>query len=106
MNLLQKISKLFRTGNPSGDVLDVFPFLRFIMPGLAGYRERKSGTESGQKFLRVSKCKSEYKRTVDEEENHLDATQYFIELVIGSTCLGHHHYAHRRELETILLITT
>jgi len=52
MTLLQKISKLFRTGNPSGDVLDVFPFLRFIMPGLAGYRERKSGTEFGQKFLR------------------------------------------------------
>jgi hypothetical protein len=63
LGLLQKISKLFRTGNPSGDVLDVFPFLRYIMPGLAGYRERKIGTESGQKFLRVSKCKSEYKRT-------------------------------------------
>jgi len=63
MALLQKISKLFRTGNPSGDVLDVFPFLRYIMPGLAGYRERKAGTESVQKFMRVSKCKSEYKRT-------------------------------------------
>jgi hypothetical protein len=62
MGLLQKIKMLFRTGNPSGDVLDVFPFLRFIFPGLAGYRERKSGTLSGQKFFRVSKCKSEYKR--------------------------------------------
>jgi hypothetical protein len=63
ITLLRKINRLFRTGNPSGDVLDVFPFLRFIMPGLAGYRERKTGTESGQKFFRVSKCKSEYKRT-------------------------------------------
>lgn len=63
MTILQKISKLFRTGNPSGDVLDVFPFLRFIMPGLAGYRERKIGTESTQHFMRVSKCNSKYKRT-------------------------------------------
>jgi hypothetical protein len=55
MTLLQKISRLFRAGNPSGDVLDVFPFLRFIMPGLAGYQERKSGTEYAHKFLRVSK---------------------------------------------------
>jgi hypothetical protein len=42
---------------------------------------------------------------IDEEENQLDATQYFIELVIVSTCFGH-HYAHRQELETIPLDTT
>jgi hypothetical protein len=42
---------------------------------------------------------------MDEEENQLDATQYFIELVIGSTCFGH-HYAHPQELETIPLVTT
>jgi len=64
MTLLQKISRLFRTGNPSGDVLDVFPFLRFIMPGLAGYRERKSGTEYGHQFLRESV--REHMRTFDE----------------------------------------
>jgi hypothetical protein len=34
---------------------------------------------------------------VDEEENQLDATDYFIELVIGSTYFGH-HYAHLQEL--------
>jgi hypothetical protein len=34
-----------------------------------------------------------------EEENQLDDTQYFIALVIGSTCFGH-HYAHRQELAT------
>jgi hypothetical protein len=27
---------------------------------------------------------------LDEEENQLDATQYFIALVIGSTCFWHH----------------
>jgi hypothetical protein len=33
------------------------------------------------------------------EENQLDATQWFIDLVIISTCFGH-LYAHRQELET------
>jgi hypothetical protein len=33
----------------------------------------------------------------DEEENQLDATQYFIELVKGSTCFGQ-NYAHLQEL--------
>jgi hypothetical protein len=40
-----------------------------------------------------------------EEGNQLDARQYFIALVIGSTCFGH-HYAHHQELATIPLITT
>jgi len=38
-------------------------------------------------------------------KNQLDATYYFIELFIGSTCFGH-YYAHHQELTTIMLITT
>jgi hypothetical protein len=38
-----------------------------------------------------------------EEENQLDATQCFIELVICSTCFGH-VYAHHQELATVLLV--
>ena len=38
-----------------------------------------------------------------EEENQLDATQCFTELVIYSTCFGH-VYAHHQELATILLV--
>jgi methyl farnesoate epoxidase/farnesoate epoxidase len=52
--LLQKITRLFRVGNPSGDILDVLPFLRFIFPDLGGYRERSIGTVEAQKFIRVS----------------------------------------------------
>jgi hypothetical protein len=37
---------------------------------------------------------------INKEENQLDATQYFIALVISSTCFGH-HYAHHQELATI-----
>jgi hypothetical protein len=53
--LLHKITRLFRTGNPSGDVLDVLPFLRYFFPSLAGYRERNIATVGGQKFFQVSK---------------------------------------------------
>jgi hypothetical protein len=38
-------------------------------------------------------------------ENQLDATYYFIVLLIGSTCFGH-YYAHHQEIATIMLITT
>ena len=43
---------------------------------------------------------SYYKR---REENQLDASESFIELIICSTCFGH-LYAHRQELETILVL--
>ena len=35
----------------------------------------------------------------------LDATSYFIVLLIGSTCFGN-YYAHHQELATMMLITT
>jgi len=38
-------------------------------------------------------------------KNQLDATYYFIVLLIGSTCFGH-YYAHHQELATVMLITT
>ena len=40
---------------------------------------------------------------VRREESQLDATEWFIALVICSTCFGH-LYAHRQELETILML--
>ena len=41
-----------------------------------------------------------YKR---REENQLDATECFIAIIIRSTCFWH-SYAHRQELETILML--
>jgi hypothetical protein len=37
------------------------------------------------------------------EENQLDATEWFIALIIYSTCFGH-FYDHHQELETILVL--
>ena len=38
-------------------------------------------------------------------KNQIDATFYFIVLLIGLTCFGH-YYAHHQELATIMLVTT
>ena len=40
-----------------------------------------------------------------KNKNQLDATYYFIVLLIGSTCFGH-YYAHHQDLATMMLITT
>ncbi|XP_069672282.1 methyl farnesoate epoxidase-like [Periplaneta americana] len=76
--LLQKITRLFRTGNPSGDILDVLPFLRFFMPRLAGYRERKVGTVDAQKFFKQSI--REHMETLDENDPRDFIDLYLIEM--------------------------
>ena len=38
-----------------------------------------------------------------DKENQLDATEWFIALIICSTCFGH-FYAHHQELETICVL--
>ena len=43
--------------------------------------------------------------TLCREKIQLDTTQWFIELIILSTCFGH-YYAHHQELEIIQVITT
>jgi len=40
-----------------------------------------------------------------KNKNQLEATYYFIVLLIGSTCFGH-YYAHHQELAIIMLINT
>ena len=42
---------------------------------------------------------------IKKNKNQLDATYYYIVILIGSTCFGH-YYAHRQELATMVLITT
>ena len=40
-----------------------------------------------------------------KNKTQLDATYYFIVIMLGSTCFGH-HYAHHQEFTTIALVTT
>jgi len=55
-------------------------------------------------FTAAITCHYKYK-IILKNKNQLDATYYFIVLLIGSTCFGH-YYAHHQELATIVLITT
>jgi hypothetical protein len=64
-----------------------------------------SGTPAGQQDGQP--CSTAALRAPNslKNKNQLDATYYFIVLLIGSTCFGH-YYAHHQELTTIMLITT
>ena len=55
--------------------------------------------EQGNFFDPIHEVMSNKRR----EENQVDATEYFIALIICSTCFGH-LYAHHQELETILVL--
>ena len=51
---------------------------------------------------KISKCLPNYRVCV-EKKNQLDATEWFIALIICSTCFGH-FYAHHQELENICVL--
>ena len=48
-------------------------------------------------------CLSVHRCICVEKKNHLDATEWFIALIICSACFGH-IYAHHQELETICVL--
>ena len=50
----------------------------------------------------VRECLERSKLSV-KKKNHLDSTEWFIALIICSTCFGH-FYAHHQELETICVL--
>jgi len=64
-----------------------------------------SGQVPEQAFVDNVLCVGPCVVVITAEKNQLDATYYFIVLLIGSTCFGH-YYAHHQELATIMLITT
>jgi len=48
-------------------------------------------------------CLSVHRCTCVEKKNQLDATEWFFELIICSTCFGN-FYVHHQELETICVL--
>ena len=56
-------------------------------------------------LLRDNSCIIYRYKTELKNKIQLDATYYFIMLMLGSTCFGH-HYAHHQELTTIAFVTT
>ena len=56
-----------------------------------------------QDFYTPALTYRENRYTTVEKKNHLDATEWFIALIICSTCFGN-FYAHHQELETICVL--
>jgi hypothetical protein len=53
--------------------------------------------------LELDVCLSMHRCICVEKKNQLDVTEWFIALIICSTCFGH-FYAHHQELETICVL--
>ena len=53
-DLLQKLNRAFRAGNPTGGILLVLPVLKRIIPGLVGHTEAMNSLHDMQEFFRVS----------------------------------------------------
>ncbi|KAK2703313.1 hypothetical protein QYM36_018226, partial [Artemia franciscana] len=62
-DLLSKVDASFRSGGATGGYLNMFPWLRFIIPRLSGYLDMKESVESLQDFL---------KETIKEHKTSLD----------------------------------
>ena len=54
---------------------------------------------SGKNYFEFDVCLSVHRCICVEKKNQLDATEWFIALIIRSTYFGH-FYAHHQELET------
>jgi hypothetical protein len=64
-------------------------------------KEQKDKTQTQKNELDV--CLSVHRCLCVEKKNQLDATEWFIALIICSTCFGH-FYAHHQELKTICVL--
>jgi hypothetical protein len=54
LTLLEKTRRFFRSGNPSGGIVNIFPILKTIAPGLSGHTEAMESLLDMQNYFRVS----------------------------------------------------
>jgi hypothetical protein len=54
LTLLEKVNRLFRSGNPSGTLPNIFPILKVIAPRLSGHTEATESLLDMQNYFRVS----------------------------------------------------
>ena len=53
-DLLSRIKENFRSGNPTGGIVALFPILKRIAPGLSGHKKAADNLHELQEFFRVS----------------------------------------------------
>jgi hypothetical protein len=57
---LEKLRLLFRSGNPGGGIIGIFPILMTVAPVLSGYAKMMATTSDLQEFFRVSVVISDF----------------------------------------------
>jgi hypothetical protein len=95
-----------RIGNEATSLLGMLHYDAWkLSDGVTSQQYRAENLKSHRKCISymctysLNECLSVLRRWY-EERNQLDATQWFIELMIRSTCFGQ-HYAHHQELDTL-----
>jgi len=78
-------------------------YLHHILYNACDHRPKFVVKKSGNIFSRINQFISRVQNFKRREEKHLDATEWFIALIICSTCFGH-LYAHHQKLETIFVL--
>jgi len=69
-----------------------------VVEGSSGQR-----LENHYRLRRLDVCLSVHRCICVQKKNQLDASEWFIALIICSTCFGH-FYAHHQELENICVL--
>ncbi|XP_069672280.1 methyl farnesoate epoxidase-like [Periplaneta americana] len=74
-DLLKKLTEVFRAGNPTGPLTNIFPILKWIAPGLLGHTKTMDTLKSLQEFFRQSI--REHHKSLDEN-NPRDLTDVYL----------------------------
>ena len=116
-NLSQKGNKIFWDTEPLGTEKQLRTLTGIVTPSFLGscspdecfdYQSTWLNFPLDRNFRNAAVRTSNFAVTDNtstrgREENHLDATECFIALIISSTCFGH-LYAHHQELKIILVL--
>ncbi|PSN30193.1 Methyl farnesoate epoxidase [Blattella germanica] len=73
--ILQRLKKVFRSGNPSGGIIQAFPILKRIIPGLIGHTAQMQNLQEMQSMFRSSI--KEHEKTIDRN-NPRDLTDAYL----------------------------
>ncbi|KAJ4434999.1 hypothetical protein ANN_23571 [Periplaneta americana] len=74
-DLLKRLTEVFRAGNPTGPLTNIFPILKWIAPGLLGHTKTMDTLKSLQEFFRQSI--REHHKSLDEN-NPRDLTDVYL----------------------------
>jgi hypothetical protein len=82
--ILEKVNRMFRAGNPSGSLINIFPILKTIAPGLSGHKEKISRISDLQDYFRVSNVIQNFYNTQNHSVEIFGNVSIFRNAVLSS----------------------